>query len=79
MHMHSHPEGYDIFLSSDDLKLLSHGKELSQGRFTLKLANRDVVSRYNASSRGIYLTMHNPNLELTFDGSTGKLKGVEIV
>ena len=79
MQVKSHLDGTDILLSPDDLKKLTNGAAVVSGRLTVKLASKDVVSRYNASSTGIYLTMYNPNLELTFDGSTGKLKGVEII
>lgn len=79
MQVNSHIDGSDILLSSEDLKMLSFGKALTTGRLTVKLANKDIVCKYNATRNGVHLTMHNANLELTFDGVSGKLKGVEIV
>ena len=83
MKLKTHPHMSDVLmLSHEDLDRINDGEELRISALIIRLEKPDQVHELCLNSaRGVvdHVSLGEPNLRLTFDGETGKLKSAEVL
>jgi len=81
MKLQTHPHKSDtLWLSKEDIDHILNGVTLRAGALDVKLEipdKKELIHVYH--DQGVCVSKDKPNLKLTFDGETGKLKSAEVL